>query len=375
MAPRVRHPGPRAGNGVLVAGEIGLGSGLGMHARLDLAALRHLGEDAWSLDVPTMGGPAVTSAALDGVPADAPLLLHVNAPVVPFALIRLPRGLVRGRRVVGVWAWELPLVPKSWRAGLDFVHEVWAPSTFTADALRGFVPAGMPVRVVPIPVAVTPPVPSALDRAAFGLPADAVVTLCSFNLASSFVRKNPLASIAAHRAAFGDRADRVLVLKIGNPDHFPADMRTITDTVSDLHNVRIETRTLSVGDTHALTACADIIISLHRSEGFGLVPAEAMLLGRAVVATGWSGNMDFMDESCAGLIAPRLIPAKDPRGVFEAPGAVWADPDPLEAAVWLTRFAESVDLREKFGARAIVKATATLGAEPLRLAMAAMRAP
>ncbi len=346
-----------------------------MHARLDLAALQSLGESAWSLDVPIMGGPAVPNSAMAGVPSRAPLLLHVNAPMVSFALLRLPRGLVRRRRIVGVWAWELPLVPETWRAGLEFVHEIWAPSQFTADALRGFAPANIPVRVVPIPVAVTPPVPSALDRAAFGLPADAVVTLCSFNLASSFVRKNPLASIAAHRAAFGDRADRVLVLKIGNPDHFPADMRTISDAVADLGNVRIETRTLSEGDTHALTACADIVISLHRSEGFGLVPAEAMLLGRAVVVTGWSGNMDYMDETCAGLIAPRLIPAKDPRGVFEAPGAVWADPDPLEAALWLTRFADSAELREEFGARAKAKATSVLGAEPLRLAMAAMRAP
>ena len=69
------------------------------------------------------------------------------------------------------------------------------------------------------------------------------------------------------------------------------------------------------------------MLSLHRSEGFGLVPAEAMLLGRAVVATGWSGNMDFMDADSAALVGYRLVPARDPRGVFEAPGADWAEPD------------------------------------------------
>ena len=58
-------------------------------------------------------------------------------------------------------------------------------------------------------------------------------------------------------------------------------------------NIRIETHTLAPEDRHALTACADIVLSLHRGEGFGLVMAEAMLLGKPVVATGWSGNTDY----------------------------------------------------------------------------------
>ncbi len=374
LAPRPRQPGPRAGAGAIVAGELGLGSGLGMHARLDLAALQASGEAAWALDIPMpSGGFRDGRQDIREFPPDAPLLLHVNGPMVPYALLRLPRALVRNRRIAGTWAWELPQVPKAWRVGVPFVHEVWSPSTFTANAMRAFLPASIPVRVVPIPVAVTPPVPSAIDRAGFGLPADAVVTLCSFNLASSLVRKNPLATIAAHRAAFGDRADRILVLKIGNPEHFPADMEIIRAAVAGAANIRIETRMLPDADTHALTACADIVISLHRSEGFGLVPAEAMLLGRAVVATGWSGNMDYMDEHSAALVTPRLVPAVDPRGVFDAPGAVWADPDPLQAAEHLRRLADDPEARVALGGRARVRATASLGYGPLREAMAAMR--
>ena len=92
--------------------------------------------------------------------------------------------------------------------------------------------AGIPVRTVPLPVAVAPPEPAPLDRAAFGLPDAAVVVLVSFSLASSNVRKNPLGAIAAFRAAFGDRADRLLLLKIGNPGHFPAEFAALRDAVA-----------------------------------------------------------------------------------------------------------------------------------------------
>ena len=203
-------------------------------------------------------------------------------------------------------------------------------SEFTAAAFRAWLPpdAGIVVRIVPIPVAVAPPTPSTLGRADFGLPDAAVIVLVSFSLASSNVRKNPLGAMQAFRAAFGDRADRILLLKIGNPGHFPAEFAGPERGGGRLFRISAsKPAPCRAADSHALTACADIVLSLHRSEGFGLVPAEAMLLGRPVVATGWSGNMDFMDADSAALVGYRLVPARDPRGVFEAPGAVWAEPD------------------------------------------------
>jgi glycosyltransferase involved in cell wall biosynthesis len=285
--------------------------------------------------------------------------------MVPWALRRLPRGLVSGRRVVGVLPWELQTVPPNWGPGIGFVHEIWPPSEFSAGAFRALSGGRVKVRCVPIPLACVPPRPASLGRAAFGLPEDAVVVLVSFSLASSFERKNPLAAIEAFRRAFGDRKDRLLVLKIGNAEHLPADLARLRAAVSEASNIRIETRMLPAEEAHALTACADIVLSLHRSEGFGLVPAEAMLLGRAVVATGWSGNMEFMDESCAALVAPRLVPARDPRGVYQAPGAVWADPDPEEAAAHLRRLADDPEARAALGARGREAARSRLGAEAL----------
>ena len=349
---------------MIVGGEIGRASGLGEGARLMAAASRQLGVPVWTIEAGLQPHDVPDAGAF---PQGAPLVLHVNAPLLPAALLRLPRGLLRGRRIVGYWAWELETVPPIWRHGARFVHEVWAPSRFTATALETLAPGR--VRVIPHPVASVPPVPSALTRADFALPDKAFVVLVSFSLASSFERKNPLAAIAAFRAAFGEAPDRILVLKIVHADHAPADLARLQSAIAGGPNIRIETRVLPAADSHALTRCADVVLSLHRSEGFGLVPAEAMLLGRPVIATDYSGTTDFLDPTCAMPVPYRLIPARDPRGVFEAPGARWAEADIGAAAAMLTRLAADSALRVRLGQAGRAAATAKLGAGPLARAV------
>ena len=371
LAPKPDRDPPPAANGLAVVGELSRASGLGEAARLSLAALERIGVPGFALDIGSLlPGDGASARSIEMPPPHVPLLLHVNPPLLPLVLSRLPRRLLRGRRVIGQWAWELPVAPPDWRDGVKFVHEIWAPSRFTAVALEPLLPGR--VTAVAHPLAVAPPVPSGLDRAAFGLPGDAVVVLVSFNLASSLVRKNPFGAIAAFREAFGDRPDRLLVLKIGNPGHFPEDFRLIQDTVVDAANIRIETRMMSAADSHALTAASDIVLSLHRSEGFGLVPAEAMLLGRPVIATAWSGNLDFMDYDSAELIDAKLIPAFDPRGIYDVAGAVWADPDHGQAVAALRRLAEDPFLRAGLGARGRVMAQQRLGVAPMAAALAAI---
>jgi glycosyltransferase involved in cell wall biosynthesis len=365
LAPRAQWPAPKAAGGIIVGGEIGRASGLGQGARLMFAALGGLGIPAWQIEaaLPVPGEATLLAPHLADTPIAAPLVLHVNAPLLPAALLRLGRAITSGRRVIGYWAWELPVVPATWHHGARFVHEIWAPSRFTAAALEPLAPGR--VRVVPHPVAARPPVPAALSRADFGLPAEAIVTLVSFSIASSFERKNPLGAIAAFRAAFADRADRILVLKVLHAGHAPADIARLQACIAGAPNIRVETRLLPESDSHALTRNADIVLSLHRSEGFGLVPAEAMFLGRAIVATDYSGTTDFLDATCAMPVGYRLIPARDPRGIFEAPGAQWADPDIAGAAHALRALAEDASLRARLGAQAARAAPVRLGAGAL----------
>ena len=101
-----------------------------------------------------------------------------------------------------------------------------------------------------------------------------------------------------------------------------------------------------------LMAAADIVLSLHRSEGFGLVPAQAMALGKPVVATGWSGNLEFMTKDNSALVYYSLVPVRDPEGAFDAAGQKWADADVDHAAAWLRRLADDADLRASMGAAA-----------------------
>jgi len=371
LVPRPAAAPPAGTNHIVIAGEFSRASGVGQTARLMHAALATLDWSAAAVDI----GPRLPAHRADlpapatiAAPPGAPLVLHVNAPLLPWVLLRLPRALTRGRQIVGYWAWELPIPSPDWAAGSRLVHEIWVPSRFVATALAPLAPGR--VRVVPPPLAAVPPRAAPLDRAAFGLPAEAVVVLTSLNLASSFERKNPLAAIAAFRAAFGPRLDRLLVLKLCNPEHAPAAFARLRGAVAGAPNIRLETRTLPAADTLALTAAADIVLSLHRSEGFGLVLAEAMLLGRPVIATGWSGNLDFMDRDSAALVGHRLVPARDARGLYTLPGALWAEPDVGEAAAWLRHLAADGAARSALGARGRTAAGSRLGIGPLAEALA-----
>jgi glycosyltransferase involved in cell wall biosynthesis len=341
---------------------------MGETARLMAAAAERLGVPVWTVDLPPPidAGPEVPLLPSDTPPPGVPLILHVNAPMLPLALMRLPAELTRNRPIVGYWAWEMPEVPAEWRPALACVTQVWVPSRFTAAVLEPLLPGR--VRVVPPALALVPPVASAMNRAAFGLPEDAVVVLVSFNLASSFARKNPFAAIAAFRGAFGDRPDRILLLKVGHPEHAPADFARLAQ-MARAPNIRVETHTMPPEDRHALTACADIVLSLHRGEGFGLVLAEAMLLGKPVIATGWSGNTDFMDGSNAALVPYRLVPARDDRSVYRG---LWAEPDVAEAALLLRTLADDPTLRRTLGERARTSTLARLNGQELRNALEAL---
>ncbi|PPQ28350.1 glycosyltransferase family 4 protein [Rhodopila globiformis] len=367
LAPHPPAPDGPATRGLVIAGEMTRASGLGEGARLMAGAARGLGLPVWTCDIPPLEGAAADCEPVAGAdgppPPGVPLVLHVNAPMLPLALLRLGRTLTRRRPVIGYWAWELQAIPSEWRSAAACVNQVWVPSRFTAAALEALLPGR--VRVVPPPLAMAPPVPSALDRAAFGLPRDAVVVLVSFNLASSFARKHPFAALAAFHAAFGDRADRILVLKVSHAGHAPADFARLAQWATG-PNIRLETRTLPPADCHALTACADIVLSLHRAEGFGLVAAEAMLLGKPVIATGWSGNTDYMHAGNAVPIGFRLIPARDDRAVYRGE---WAEPDVAEAAERLRALADDPALRQYLGRRARASALAQLDAQPLAAAL------
>lgn len=256
------------------------------------------------------------------------LILHVSAPFIPYALGRCGRSVVRDKHVVGYWHWELPRLPRDWAAGIGFVHEVWVPSRFCAEAVRHDFDG--PVRIIPHLVDVGGIRKSARTDELFR-----VVTM--FNMASGFTRKNPLASITAFQQAFGHDPGARLLVKVLNPSAYPAGMAALTAAAAGFANITLLTARLTRPEVCALIADADAVISLHRAEGFGLLAAEAMLLGTPVIATDWSATTDFVTPETAIPIPYRLVPASDPQGSYHHPDQVWADPCVAASAEALVR--------------------------------------
>lgn len=350
LSPRAAAPPPppQPGAAVTVAGLLGSVNGLGEGARLCAETLERLGYPVDRINLSAAFGqtplldPSAPPPLTDG--AGGAMIIHLNAPDMPAARLLIGRSRAAGRRVIGYWAWELPRIPPEWRVGFRHVHEVWTPSAFCADAIRAC--TDRPVRVAPHPVAT--PSPSARRRADFGLPENAFVVLSMLHFGSGFARKNPLAAVRAFRQAFGDRSDALLAIKLSADAALPWARRELAAAIDGAPNIKIIEETLSRGDQAALLQAADVVLSLHRSEGFGLAPAEAMRLGKPVVATGWSGNLEFMTPDCACLVDYRLIPVVDPQGTYD-PDQYWADPDPADAARRLLQLQENPDFAAALG--------------------------
>ncbi len=342
---------PHGGFPLGIAGLYSTLSGIGEGARLGYAALEAAGYAPCAFDLsPAFGQVEFADAAARRVltPGGGTLIVHHNGPFMPHALWALGRARIRARRIIGYWAWELPRLPAEWQPSFRYVHEIWVPSGFTRDAIAAA--TKKPVHVVPHPL---PPMTVTPDmRGKLGLPPDALVVLNVVHLGSAFARKNPLAAIAAFRRAFGDAPDRLLVIKLIAGGATQWAQRALDDAIAGSNNIRLIDGMLPEADMLGLMAASDIVISLHRSEGFGLVPAQAMRLGKPVIATAWSGNLEFMNEHNSALVDYKLVPVDDPEGTFGADGQRWAEADVEHAATWLTRLADDASLRAGLGAAA-----------------------
>lgn len=259
--------------------------------------------------------------------------------------------------VVVSWFWELPMLATVFVEQVSRVDEIWVGSRFTADAFRGY--TDKPVKVMPC---VVEPEPSPhMTRRDFGLPEGACLFLYTFDANSTLARKNPWDVIRAFRRAFRPeerQGPARLVIKTVNLARLPAAQARLAREVAEAGGVLIEDD-VTQADLDALIALCDVYVSLHRSEGFGLGMAEAMYLGRPVIATAYSGNMDFMTQLNSCLVGYRLRPIgatenRDFEGmssIYET-GQLWADPDIDQAARWMRRLYSNPVERRRVGAAA-----------------------
>lgn len=245
---------------------------------------------------------------------------------------------------VACWTWELERLSPRYAAALSHVQEVWAPSTFVADAVRK-ARSKLPVTVIPYPVVIkkTP-----YPRSRFRLPQKSFLFLFTFDFYSVFERKNPLAVVKAFRTAFPASEPAALVIKCSNAEVDPKNFTLLQAAAAKDARIHILSGYLERDEINSLLNVCDCFVSLHRSEGFGFGIAEAMLLRKPVIATDYSGNTDFLNEKNGFPVKYALVPLEKDYGPYRK-GNVWAEPDIDDAAKQMRLVYENRDVTEQKG--------------------------
>ncbi len=283
-------------------------------------------------------------------PADAryPVnLICMNADALPDFAQHTPSSFFADRYSIGLWFWEVSAAPPGgWTDAFALLDEVWAPTRHVADVIQTV----SPIPVIQIRLPIEMPRSAQLSRHALGL-RDGFMFLFSFDYLSVFKRKNPLAVIEAYTQAFGPDDGAILVLKCINQEYDAANHDRLLRAARARPDIQVIDRYVDPHIKNALTAACDCYVSLHRSEGFGLTMAEAMYQGKPVIATGYSGNMDFMTASNSYLVDYELVPIGDDAAPYPADGA-WAQPDVAAAARAMREVFDDQEGARARGARA-----------------------
>jgi glycosyltransferase involved in cell wall biosynthesis len=261
--------------------------------------------------------------------------------------MNVSRSILGDRYVIGNWFWELPELPDEWTRDFAFVDEIWAPTRFVQDAIA----EKSPVPVVRIPPVVKVALDRPLPRSHFGLPERRFLFLAMADARSVLDRKNPLGAIRAFKSAFAANDESVgLVLKFNNPDVARAGLQALREEAEDYRNIFFLDRVYTRQEVNALVAAIDCYVSLHRSEGFGLGPAEAMYLGKPAIVTNWSGNTDYMANGNSAAVDYELVKLGRDFEIYRGHQS-WAEPDISHAADWMRKLVQEPSLASDMGRR------------------------
>ncbi len=333
---------------VEVVGYLSMAVGVGESARLCAGALSEAGRTISLSDVSTHpDANSFPGWAPPRAPSEPPgsRIWHLNPPMLPRAILK--KGVTNFTRAfnIGYFAWELEVVPAEWRNAMHYMNAVFVPSEFTRRTIAPLTKA--PVIVVPHPV--TEAAATEGMREKFGIERDAFLVSFIFSAGSSINRKNPRAVIEAFRIFAAEAPSAFLLMKASGDVNKDEALRALVASVAGDARIRIVTDRLSNADVNGLIRSSQAYLSLHRSEGFGLTVAEAIMQRTPVISTSWSGTADFCDPDNSWLVASPLIPVVDTHPEFAGlDGAVWADPSPQAAAAHLSEIYRAPELaREK----------------------------
>jgi Glycosyltransferase len=258
-------------------------------------------------------------------------IIHINPHDFGLAFLQMGNRVWDYRYNIAFWLWELEEFPDEWIPCFNCLNEIWTPSEFISNSIRK--KTSLPVITIPYYVTVN-------DRKKYGreyfhLPENQFLFLTMYDHNSVMERKNPKGTLEAFSLAFDKKNDDVgIVIKINNS--CDEDLEVIRTILSEYKNVYIITEILNKEQVDCLIGCCNVLISLHRAEGFGLVLAEAMLLGTPTIATNWSSNTEFMNDEVSCLVDYKIIELEKDYLPFKK-GNHWADPDIIQAADYMKK--------------------------------------
>ena len=349
---------------IQIVGPFSRASGLGQATRLSAQVLETAGYRVHRADF-TLDNPSPKDASRTSSPAfrTAPVtLLHLNAETLPLAAAYLP-DVFSGSYTIAYPFWELDSPASCHALGLELVDELWVAPAFGVSVFQPH--TDRPVCAVGMSYEALPPFPHDDARAFLQKVAQikngTFIFLASFDSYSFLKRKNPLGVVAAFTRAFHNQADVRLVLKTQNrarvSDPAQAELwRALDAAIERDPRIVLIDATLPYEDVLRIKAGADAYVSLHRAEGWGFGILEAMGLGTPVVATAYSGNMDFCSSDTCWLVDYSLAEVAPGDYIFTHPGQRWADPDISSAAAQFRAVYENASLRERRVAAAQIRA-------------------
>lgn len=344
---------------VNIIGHFCYPSGLRVSVESISEALESVGVDTSLRDVRTDARDDPHHADFGGLEVHDITLLHVQPE--PFFPEAYARADLAGRSPrtyrIAYWYWEFDSIPDAWLESAKQVDEVWTATEFIARGLRERL--NLPVRTLFPGVRLTPF--EVRKRSDFGLDEDRYTFLFTFHMVSVMERKNPLGLIRAFRAAFREDDKVSLVLKTSFGDRHPAELQKLRDAAAGA-NIKVIDQVLSPDEVLSLMHACDAYVSLHRSEGLGLTMAEAMLMGKPVIATNFSGNVDFMDDGNSLLVPYELVKLGKPIPPYGA-DLEWAEPSVEHAARFMRRLYDDQAWGRELGARAKTSAETNLSLE------------
>ncbi len=337
-------------NGINLIGNIKALSGLGQSCRLVANEILESGLDFSIYNYSQLGNVKEdTSKWEDRISSDLPYninLIHINPYEFGIAFAQLPSSVWDYHYNIAFWLWELEEFPEEWVPCISCLNEIWTPSEFISESLRK--KTQIPVKTIPYSVNVS--INKEYDRNFFGLPADQFLFLMMYDSYSICERKNPKGAMEAFRKAFDKNNRNVgIIIKINNA--VKEDIALIKQEMEGYQNVYILSETLNKDQVNSLIKCSDVLVSLHRAEGFGLVLAEAMLLDVPTIATNWSSNTEFMNHEVSCMVDYKLIELDQDMGPFKK-GNRWADPDLSEAAKYMEKLYVDRDYYSKIALNA-----------------------